>query len=483
MGRFTGVAVALMVLFIATVMCVPQRGIQLRLTQKGLGYTIKEAVKILQEDLQGKHFNDFSGDSGGFKIRTENLIMKSITIGSSSLTPDYSRGLRAAVSSISTSISGKLKYEKRVWGIKIRDTVNIDVKASGVSFSLSLYIGRQSNGHPSIGVNSCNAHVGGLNIHFSGSRVSWLYNLFSSFIERKLRGQLADIMCKTARESISKRATEEMNEFKVKKAIDEWAILDYSLTAAPKFDYSFMDVYIKGEFIPRKSPSHHSSLPIPSFSGVSDNSKMLYIWVTDFTLNTAGEVYHNAGFLHLEITDKSKMPPIIKSFLNTRKFRALIPELARRFPNRPIQLALKSYKAPKFVISKGEAHILIYAAVTFQVVLKNGKLYDAFVLNLDIKAGVAASVTEKSIKGDLKDFSLTMKVAGTKIGPISLPVRLPLIQNLVKTAIMHNAKKFLNTGFPLPNLDEVHIKNPEIVMLPNVIRIAADCLYVRKVIF
>ena len=31
-------------------------------------------MKILQEDLQGKHFNDFSGDSGGFKIRTEKYV-------------------------------------------------------------------------------------------------------------------------------------------------------------------------------------------------------------------------------------------------------------------------------------------------------------------------------------------------------------------------------------------------------------------------
>ena len=67
------------------------------------------------------------------------------------------------------------------------------------------------------------------------------------------------------------------------------------------------DFHLQGEFIPRKSPSHHSSLPIPSFSGASDNRKMLYFWITDYTLNTAGEVYHNAGFLHLKITDKSKV--------------------------------------------------------------------------------------------------------------------------------------------------------------------------------
>ena len=63
----------------------------------------------------------------------------------------------------------------------------------------------------------------------------------------------------------------------------------------------------QGEFLDRNHPTHHSSLPVPSFEAAADNSKMLYFWLTDYTLNTAGEVYHNSGVLSLDITSKSKV--------------------------------------------------------------------------------------------------------------------------------------------------------------------------------
>ena len=52
------------------------------------------------------------------------------------------------------------------------------------------------------------------------------------------------------------------------------------------------------------------------------------------------------------------------------------------YPDRPVQLKLYSYKAPKFEMAKGRIKLFLYAAADFKVVLKNGKIVDMFSLYL-----------------------------------------------------------------------------------------------------
>lgn len=457
-----------------------QRGTQLRLTQKGLDYTIQEALKILRKDLSGKRFRDFRGRDSGFSYTVSNLNLRSLIIGSGKLTTSTSSGLTASASGISTSISGRLRYEKRVWGFKISDTVNINARAYDVSFSMSVSIGKGPGGKPTLGVNSCSSNVGRLRIQFSGSKASWLYNLFSSVVERNLKGQLSTLMCRSATESLKSRGASELAQFKVKKAIDKFAMIDYSMTDAPKFTNQYMDFYIRGEFLSRSNPTKHSLLPMPNFPSMSVNSKMVYIWLSDYTINTAGEVYHNSGILSRRIDGNTKtISPMIKMILNTNRFKILVPELARRYPNRPLAIRIHSYKPPKVEVKSGEIYLYIYAAATFQVQPRSGKYVDVFSIELDIKTDGTVSVTGKNVKGNVKDFSLQMKTTKSTVGPVNIPVHQPFLQNLVRGAILQKAREMLQKGFPLPNLDDISFINPEIKLEKGVIRVGVDCKYTR----
>ena len=48
-----------------------------------------------------------------------------------------------------------------------------------------------------------------------------------------------------------------------------------------------------------------SSLPVPLLNPPSSADRMLYFWLSDYTVNTAGKVYHEAGKLkgHIEAWD------------------------------------------------------------------------------------------------------------------------------------------------------------------------------------
>jgi len=55
-------------------------------------------------------------------------------------------------------------------------------------------------------------------------------------------------------------------------------------------------VCLQGEFLDPKNPTHSTVAP-PSFNTITGSDKMTYVWITDYTLNTAGDVFHKTGLL------------------------------------------------------------------------------------------------------------------------------------------------------------------------------------------
>lgn len=61
-------------------------------------------------------------------------------------------------------------------------------------------------------------------------------------------------------------------------------------------DDVMLSVFVQGEFLNPKNPKHGSETP-PSFDTVTSSSKMAYVWLSDYTLNSAGKVMHETGLL------------------------------------------------------------------------------------------------------------------------------------------------------------------------------------------
>ena len=91
---------------------------------------------------------------------------------------------------------------------------------------------------------------------------------------------------------------------------------------------AYLDMYLRGEFL----DLHH---PVPShlvptdFATTSTAEKMIYVWISDYSLNTAAEVFHRAQLLQKVIKIGDQIPPGVKPFLNTKSLRQFIPQLYR----------------------------------------------------------------------------------------------------------------------------------------------------------
>ena len=64
----------------------------------------------------------------------------------------------------------------------------------------------------------------------------------------------------------------------------------------------------------------------PYLPAISENTSMVYMWLTDYMANTAGFVYQTAGKLHYIITP-SMVPPSLPLQLNTSYFKDIIPQV------------------------------------------------------------------------------------------------------------------------------------------------------------
>jgi len=113
------------------------------------------------------------------------------------------------VSNAAISLRGNWHYKYR-WGfVDIRDSGSFDGEVSGVSVSVSVTLGVDAAGRPTIASSGCNSQVQNIHISVHGG-ASWLYNLFIDKVVQPVRGELERLICEEARKAIDGDASREL---------------------------------------------------------------------------------------------------------------------------------------------------------------------------------------------------------------------------------------------------------------------------------
>lgn len=454
------------------------RGAQVRLTNKGLKYGASLGVRKLEQELTNKHLPSQQGRKDNVRYTVSNIFIKSLRVGGFSATPIPGNGLSVLVSGVNVDASAKidLKYEKG-W-IKASTSQKINLKGRNVAFNLRVNIDSQ-NSRPHLQTASCSASIGSVDIDFDGS-FAWLFNLIADLLEGKIKDILKDVMCTEGRKLINDEANGFLRGFPVQQNIEGYTIIDYSFKQ-PISTNNYIDFMLRGEFLDPKHPAH-SSAPLPVFNTITASNKMAYVWITDFTLNSAGDVFHKTGLLKKLIGPlTNEIPPEMKPFLNTKSFQSFIPELYTRFPDRPISFEVETNSAPTFKLSPGNVHVMLNVRAQVVVNQINGTNLPVFYLDLSVDAtgSVFVKVVNKilNVGGNIADFSFSASIGGSVIGEISLPINDPSIKMLVKGLVIDNANPLLNKGFPIPRIDDLDFVAPQVSFVKNAIRIDTDIKY------
>ncbi|ELK29595.1 Lipopolysaccharide-binding protein [Myotis davidii] len=406
-------------------------GFVVRITRKGLEYARQYGMAILKKELSTINVPDLSG-------------------------------------SFEVGWMGSVSYE-----FKSTLQGTFDLSVDGVSISIYLNLGEDGNGRPTASVAHCSNSVGHVSIHISGN-LSWLLNLFHKRIENKLKDILKQEICEIIRTSTSSHLEPYLRTLPVTLMIDEVAGIDYSLVGAPQVTSQGLDTPFRGEFFGR---SQRSPVPFdaPPIRLPQQHDRMAYFAVSQYVFNTASRVYHQAG--HMNFTIRNEDSPLnFPNRLHTKSLGAVIPQLARLYPNTELELEMSPESAPFLMFTPGNVTCVpVMNIQAFALLPNSSNRKPLFQLRARTDISATISVSSGRVLGSLTPGSkLKLELKHSNIGFFDVQL-LESIFNYYASYIIYpslNAK--LEKGFPLPLPRDTYLSSLELQVHKNFLFVGAD---------
>uniref|UniRef100_A0A3Q3IH51 Bactericidal permeability-increasing protein n=1 Tax=Monopterus albus TaxID=43700 RepID=A0A3Q3IH51_MONAL len=377
-------------------------GVIVKLTDKGLEYGRQLGMAVIQKQLLTIKVADISGSEsvspiGSVEYRLSNMHIVDVGLPKSEVDLVPGSGVRLFIGNAF------------IMSFVLKDSGSFDLNVNGLTISTSIAIKSDETGRPAVSTVDCVASISSVRVIFHGG-ASWLYNLFTSFIDRSLRNAIQTQVCPSVANAVS-QLNSQLKTLNVVAQVDQYAEIDYSMVSSPMVSQSSIDLSLKGEFYNVGKHQEPPFSPTP-FSLSSQLSNMLYFGMSAFTANSAAFVYNSAGALSLYITDD--MIPHTSLFrLNTMTFGAFIPQVAKLFPGLLMKLLVQTVKTPVITFEPNNATIQATGTVTAYAILPNTTLSPLFVLNLETSVSTKVFVREMRLAGavTLNKMDLTLRTS------------------------------------------------------------------------
>ncbi|XP_048026796.1 bactericidal permeability-increasing protein-like [Megalobrama amblycephala] len=447
-------------------------GVEVRLTQKALEYGRQIGITSIQQKLRSMKVPDISGtekvDPIG-KVQYSFTGMQIVNLGlpksALGLVPDTGVMLSIGQAYINLHGNWRVKYLRI-----IKDSGSFDLAVGELAISTTIAVMSDDTGRPTVSMTNCAATVGSVNVKFHGG-ASWLYNLFSSFINKALRSALQKQICPLVADSIAEM-NPHLKTLNVLAKVDQYAEIDYSMVGSPVISNTSIDLGLKGEFYNIGQHKEPPFSPTP-FSLPYQDTNMLYIGVSAFSLNSAGFVYHNAGALRLYITD-DMIPSGSPIRLNTRTFGAFIPQIAKMYPGLMMKLLVETVKEPIIIFEPNNMTIQASSTVTAYAIQPNSTLSSLFVLNLEGSVSANIHVTELKLAGNVTLNKMFMSLAKSYVGPFQVTSLDNIFSMVLKVAVIPKINARLQEGYPLPAIGKMQLVNSQLQVLKDYLLIGTD---------
>ncbi|XP_005082711.2 bactericidal permeability-increasing protein [Mesocricetus auratus] len=440
--------------------------------QEGLNFACREAVAVLQKELQTIKVPDFSGV---FKIKHlgrgyydfYSMAVDGFHIPNPQISSLPTDGLQLSIQNADIKISGKWKSRKNF----LKASGKFDLDVQGVSISADLRLGRNPSGHITVQCSACNSHIDSVHVKISGSMLGWLIQLFHKNIETSLRNTIYQKICTIVINSVSTKLQPYVQTLPVIARVDEMVAIDYSLltvTTTPEL----LEGQLKGEFFWR---GHRSPLPIipPAMNFSPNNNRMLHLVISDYFFNTAGFAYHESGILKITLRDQM-LPKDSKFRLNTEFLGTFLPKVAMMFPSTEVQLVISTFSPPRLSIQP--SGLLLDLAMKTQAfsVLANSSLVPLFLLHINTNASLEVDFEANRLVGEMKLEKLMLELKQSDFGSFKVELMEAAINYLMPKMVLPRINERLRRGFPLPLPAGVQLNNLMFQSYENFLVLGAD---------
>uniref|UniRef100_A0A669CGK3 Bactericidal permeability-increasing protein n=1 Tax=Oreochromis niloticus TaxID=8128 RepID=A0A669CGK3_ORENI len=409
-------------------------GVKVRLTEKGIEYGRQLGMAVIQQKLRSIKIPDFSGTEtvspiGKVQYSLSNMHIVNVGLPKSSVDLVPGTGVTLSIGDAFISLNGN-------WRVKylriIKDSGSFDLNVNGLSIATTISIKSDETGRPAVSTASCSATVGSAKVKFHGG-ASWLYNLFTTFIDKALRNALQKQICPLVADAVSD-LNPQLKTLNVLAKVDKYAEIEYSMVSSPTVLKSSIDLSLKGEFY---NIGKHQEPPFSpaAFNLPPQNNNMLYIGMSAFTVNSAAFVYNNAGVLSLSVTD-DMIPKSSPIRLNTNTFGVIIPGIAKQFPGLMMKLLMKMEKIPTLTFEPNNATVQATTTVTAFAIQTNSTLSPLFVLNLEASVSARMFVSEMKLAAAVTLNKMDLTLAKSNVGDFQVSALNSILQVVFKWVVI-----------------------------------------------
>ncbi|NXP79231.1 BPI protein, partial [Ramphastos sulfuratus] len=450
-------------------------GFVVRITQAGLDYAHQQAINFLEQELGQLKLQDISGDFrvlrvGKVHYEISRLYLRSFHLPHSSISLVPRVGLQVSISNAFAELDGH-------WRVKIyfiRDHGSFELKVENIYIKISLQLGRDALGKPTVDTSACSTHISKVLVHFSG-KLGWLYNLFHAAVESRFRKLLEKQVCESVAKSVREELQPYLRTLPVTARLDAMTGIDYSLVAPPAATAQSLDVDLKGEFF---SLAHRSAVPFSPLPVAlpPDHSHMVYFGASSYFFNTAAFAYHAAGALVFDITDAvvSGIPRPDRGFVLLSPPVPAPLQLEEMYPNAAMKFRLSAPSAP--FLSIGPQGLSFQPVVDAQAyaILPGSSPAPLFLLSLVSNVSAVIDVRSGHLVGSLKVGSKGRKGRGEEGVGCFAQLLFLLLQ--LSSHILSFPER-LDQGFPLPLPDRIQLSKILLRFHQNFLLLGADVLY------
>ena len=446
-----------------------QPGIRVAVTSKGFNFVCYRAIYLLKEYLATLSIPDIHGKAKVkilfFNVKIDytisDLKLYNVEIPNCSIDTGSS-GLTLTTTEISAKVNAHIKVKHSTWP-HLHVSTDTEIDFQKVSFSLVVYIDRDTtNNHVTLTIKACSVKISKVTVSFKGAH-SKILDLLRDLFEDLIKSRLPPLVCGKVTRVIDKKG-EALKSKPLILKLDGLIQLDYSLTQSPEYTASYMAAFFKGEFQPvgRSLIDPLKPRPLPPIQ-VGEN--MLYVWVTDYTLNTAGFALQKNGQLEYTLTP-DRIPKSVPFKLNTRTFQPLVPSLSKHYPNMAMELAFASTKPPKIKTTQNRGTLSNSGTIQFNVILPNNTVTTAFILSfnlrtdfsLDFKPGGGKFIA--AVTFNLSSVNANFHLKSSNIGNFNPTSLTDTIRTLIDIAVVPAINHRGNKGVNIPSVGGIYMSNP-----------------------
>ncbi|KAH9507643.1 hypothetical protein Btru_053318 [Bulinus truncatus] len=362
---------------------------------------------VLSNLLQNLRIPDLSGETNNLEYTLKNIQNSDVINLDSNieLNPEET-GVTITVKDLNIDLYTEYDATYRVLYIPIHLNGAVTARLSDFSLIVTLGLGVDPKSHPDIWTKDCQASIGKLRLDFKDSK--WL-NLIGGFFEDEVKQAVLDLICPRIEQVVNTSVEAKLSQLQLTTEMADKFIFDYSFLEPVVVTSQYLQCSNKGEFFWKtdtKTESPFSPAPMPDDV---DNSKMVYLWISEYTAQTLAYVAHIHDFLQYKLT-KNLLPKKWAGLLDTScngTFCAgsVFPQLAQKFPNSELQILIKSSKVPEVQITD-QLSVTGSCNVDISAVVPGGSSTTFLAVQTTLSLVGNVIISNDTIYGDVNNFSL-----------------------------------------------------------------------------